>query len=197
MAPTYGLSSLPECPARRQLRKLGSEGEGEGEGRLIVLEGVHFWWVLTPVAMPHKIRYGRVSRRDCAGNGIASPTMTLLPHPYRLQRRAARLPVPQVKPVIREDCYMWKDDGAVNWHEVVVRLTQWVRRRVADPDDVDDLVQDILERLVRHGERLVTVGNPLGWMHRIAVNTIICSDFWSQRSLRSLRSIWLQMPREA
>jgi RNA polymerase sigma-70 factor (ECF subfamily) len=68
---------------------------------------------------------------------------------------------------------MWKDDGTVDWHEIIRRLTQWVRQRVDDPTETDDLVQDILERLVRHGERLVTVGNPLGWMHRIALNTII------------------------
>jgi RNA polymerase sigma-70 factor (ECF subfamily) len=68
---------------------------------------------------------------------------------------------------------MWKDDGTVNWHDVITRLTQWVRQRVGDPTEADDLVQDILERLVRHGERLVTVGNPLGWMHRIARNALI------------------------
>jgi RNA polymerase sigma-70 factor (ECF subfamily) len=68
---------------------------------------------------------------------------------------------------------MWKDDGTVNWHDVIARLTQWVRQRVSDPAEADDLVQDILERLVKHGERLVTVGNPLGWMHRVAVNVLI------------------------
>jgi RNA polymerase sigma-70 factor (ECF subfamily) len=68
---------------------------------------------------------------------------------------------------------MWKDDGTVNWHDVIARLTQWVRQRVSDPAEADDLVQDILERLVKHGERLVTVGNPLGWMHRVAVNALI------------------------
>jgi RNA polymerase sigma-70 factor (ECF subfamily) len=68
---------------------------------------------------------------------------------------------------------MWHDDGTVNWHEVIARLTQWVRPRVGDPTAADDLVQDILERLVRHGEQLVTVGNPLGWMHRIARNALI------------------------
>jgi RNA polymerase sigma-70 factor (ECF subfamily) len=68
---------------------------------------------------------------------------------------------------------MWKDDGTVNWHDVIARLTRWVRQRVSDPAEADDLVQDILERLVKHGERLVTVGNPLGWMHRVAVNALI------------------------
>jgi RNA polymerase sigma-70 factor, ECF subfamily len=68
---------------------------------------------------------------------------------------------------------MWQDDGTVNWHEVIERLTQWVGQRVGDPAGADDLVQDILERLIRHGEQLLTVGNPLGWMHRIALNAII------------------------
>lgn len=68
---------------------------------------------------------------------------------------------------------MWQDDGTVNWHEVIERLTQWVGQRVCDSAGADDLVQDILERLVRHGEQLLTVGNPLGWMHRIAANAII------------------------
>jgi RNA polymerase sigma-70 factor (ECF subfamily) len=68
---------------------------------------------------------------------------------------------------------MWQDDGTVNWRDVIARLTQWARQRVGDPAEADDLVQDILERLVRHGERLVTVGNPLGWIHRIARNALI------------------------
>jgi RNA polymerase sigma-70 factor (ECF subfamily) len=68
---------------------------------------------------------------------------------------------------------MWKDDGTVNWHEVIERLTLWVHQRVNDPPEADDLVQDILERLVLHGEQLATAENPLGWMHRIAINAII------------------------
>ena len=68
---------------------------------------------------------------------------------------------------------MLKDDGTVNWHEAIERLTQWVRPRMHDSADAEELVQDILERLVAHGEQLQTVGNPLGWMHRIATNAII------------------------
>ncbi|WP_179137813.1 sigma-70 family RNA polymerase sigma factor [Candidatus Entotheonella palauensis] len=74
---------------------------------------------------------------------------------------------------------MWKDDGTVNWHEVIVRLTQWVRQRVGDPAEAEDLVQDILERLVRREEQLAAVENPLGWMHRIAVNAMI--DLYRRR----------------
>jgi RNA polymerase sigma-70 factor (ECF subfamily) len=68
---------------------------------------------------------------------------------------------------------MLKDDGTINWHEAIARLTQWVRPRIHDSADAEELVQDILERLVAHGEPLQTVGNPLGWMHRMATNAII------------------------
>ena len=68
---------------------------------------------------------------------------------------------------------MLKDDGTVNWHEAIKRLTEWVRPRMQEPADADELVQDILERLVTHGAQLQTVGNPLGWMHRMATNAII------------------------
>ena len=68
---------------------------------------------------------------------------------------------------------MLKDDGTVNWREAIERLTQWVRPRIQEPADADELVQDILERLVAHEEQFQTIGNPLGWMHRMATNAII------------------------
>jgi RNA polymerase sigma-70 factor, ECF subfamily len=72
-----------------------------------------------------------------------------------------------------KDALMLKDDGTVNWHEAIERLTQWVRPRIHEPADADELVQDILERVIAHGEQLQTIGNPLGWIHRIAANAII------------------------
>lgn len=68
---------------------------------------------------------------------------------------------------------MLQDDGTVNWHEVIKRLTEWVRPRLQEPADADELVQEILERLVVHEDQLQTAGNPLGWMHRIATNAIV------------------------
>lgn len=68
---------------------------------------------------------------------------------------------------------MLQDDGTVNWHEAIKRLTEWVRPRLQEPADADELVQEILERLVVHGDQLQTAENPLGWMHRIATNAII------------------------
>ena len=68
---------------------------------------------------------------------------------------------------------MLKDDGTVNWREAIERLTQWVRPRIQEPADADELVQDILERLVTHEEQFQTIGNTLGWMHRMATNAII------------------------
>jgi len=68
---------------------------------------------------------------------------------------------------------MLQDDGTVNWHEAIKLLTEWVRPRLQEPADADELVQEILERLVVHGDQFQIVGNPLGWMHRIATNAII------------------------
>lgn len=68
---------------------------------------------------------------------------------------------------------MLQDDGTINWHEAIKRLTGWVRPRIPEPADADELVQEILARLVVHGNQLQTAGNPLGWLHRIATNAII------------------------
>ncbi len=68
---------------------------------------------------------------------------------------------------------MLSDDGELNWQAVIERLTQWVRHRVRDAADADELVQDILERLVANEKHLVAARNPVGWMHRVATNAII------------------------
>ncbi len=44
---------------------------------------------------------------------------------------------------------MLQDDGTVNWHEAIKRLTEWVRPRLQEPADADELVQEILARLNR------------------------------------------------
>ncbi|PON13722.1 RNA polymerase subunit sigma-24 [Candidatus Entotheonella serta] len=68
---------------------------------------------------------------------------------------------------------MLSNDGQVNWQEVMKRLNQWVHHRVHDPADADELVQDILERLLVNRTSLVGAENPVGWVHRVATNAII------------------------
>ncbi len=79
---------------------------------------------------------------------------------------------------------MVADDGQVNWQEVMKRLKHWVHYRVHDPADADELVQDILERLLVKQNSLVGAENPVGWVHRVATNTIM--DYY-RRSKRPVR----------
>lgn len=91
---------------------------------------------------------------------------------------------------------MLQDDGALNWQAVIERLTQYVRRRVHDPANADELVQDILERLVTNREQLLMVGNPLGWIHRVASNAII-DHYRRPRRNVALREVPAPEPQDA
>lgn len=57
------------------------------------------------------------------------------------------------------------------WNGVVSRLSSYVRRRV-DPALADDVVGEVLLRLVRHQDALNAADNPAAWMLRVAANTV-------------------------
>ena len=57
----------------------------------------------------------------------------------------------------------------VSWRTFEARLRAYVRRRV-EPAAVDDVVGDILLRLVQHRAALEAARNPLAWMLRLAAN---------------------------
>ena len=61
--------------------------------------------------------------------------------------------------------------AAEAWPAVEARLGAYVRRRVA-PGAAEDVVGDVVERLVRHREALATAANPTAWMLRVAANAI-------------------------
>ena len=65
------------------------------------------------------------------------------------------------------------------WAAVEARLRDYVRRRV-DRASRDDVVGDILLRLVRHREDFESADNPLAWMYRVAANAI--ADHGRRRS---------------
>jgi RNA polymerase sigma factor (sigma-70 family) len=60
--------------------------------------------------------------------------------------------------------------------EVVVRerarLRNFIRRRVADPSDVEDILQDVLYRLVEANRLLMPIEHVTGWLFRVARNRI-------------------------
>jgi RNA polymerase sigma factor (sigma-70 family) len=53
------------------------------------------------------------------------------------------------------------------------RLRNYIRRRVADPRDVEDIVQDVFSELVEANQRLMPIEHVTGWLFRVARNRII------------------------
>jgi RNA polymerase sigma-70 factor (ECF subfamily) len=63
---------------------------------------------------------------------------------------------------------IFADDG---WQGFLSKLRAYVHRRV-DPAWADDVVGDILLRLVRHRAGLQAASNPLAWMYTVAANAL-------------------------
>ena len=52
------------------------------------------------------------------------------------------------------------------------RLRNFIRRRVADPLDADDILQDVFYELVEANRLLMPIGHVTGWLFRVARNRI-------------------------
>jgi RNA polymerase sigma factor (sigma-70 family) len=53
------------------------------------------------------------------------------------------------------------------------RLRSFIRRRVPDPGDVEDVLQDVFSELVEANRLLMPVEHVTGWLFRVARNRII------------------------
>jgi RNA polymerase sigma factor (sigma-70 family) len=53
------------------------------------------------------------------------------------------------------------------------RLRNYIRRRVADPRDVEDIVQEVFSELVEANRMLMPIEHITGWLFRVARNRII------------------------
>src|SRR2546423_15623024 len=53
------------------------------------------------------------------------------------------------------------------------RLRDFIRRRVADPADVEDIVQEVFYELVEANRLLMPIDHVTGWLFRVARNRII------------------------
>src|SRR5215468_246979 len=53
------------------------------------------------------------------------------------------------------------------------RLRNFIRRRVPDPRDVEDILQDVFFELVEANRLLVPIDHVTGWLFRVARNRII------------------------
>jgi RNA polymerase sigma factor (sigma-70 family) len=63
------------------------------------------------------------------------------------------------------------------------RLRSFIRRRVPDPADAEDIMQDVLARLIEANEMLVPIEHVTGWLYRVARNRI-ADWFRARRSER-------------
>jgi RNA polymerase sigma factor (sigma-70 family) len=52
------------------------------------------------------------------------------------------------------------------------QLRNFVRRRVADPQDVEDILQDVFSELVEANRRLMPIDDVAAWLFRVARNRI-------------------------
>ena len=59
------------------------------------------------------------------------------------------------------------------WQEFHERLLSFIRRRVSNESDCEDILQDVFTRIHAHQERLVDVQSITGWIYRITRNAII------------------------
>lgn len=53
------------------------------------------------------------------------------------------------------------------------RLRSFIRRRVGDPRDVEDILQDVFTELVEANRLLMPIDHVAGWLFRVARNRII------------------------
>jgi len=53
------------------------------------------------------------------------------------------------------------------------RLRSFIRRRVADPRDAEDILQDVFHALVEANRLLMPIDHVTGWLYRVARNRIV------------------------
>ena len=77
-----------------------------------------------------------------------------------------------------------RDELAVVMTREQSRLRNFIRRRVADPRDAEDILQDVFAELVEANQLLMPIGHVSGWLFRVARNRII--DLFRKKKAESL-----------
>lgn len=65
------------------------------------------------------------------------------------------------------------DDRVLEWDEVRQNLTRFVARRIADPHDAEDVVQEVLLRIDRAIDSVDDATPHAAWVYRVARNAVI------------------------
>src|SRR6266571_2376816 len=63
------------------------------------------------------------------------------------------------------------------------RLRNFIRRRVPDPRDAEDILQDVFYKLVEANRLLMPIEHVTGWLFRVARNRI--TDLWRKKKPES------------
>src|SRR5215510_7362921 len=67
------------------------------------------------------------------------------------------------------------------------RLRDFIRRRVPDPRDVEDILQDVFYELVEANRMLMPIDHVTGWLFRVARNRI--TDLFRRKRPESLSDV--------
>jgi RNA polymerase sigma-70 factor, ECF subfamily len=58
------------------------------------------------------------------------------------------------------------------WQQHEGELRGWLRHRLGNPVDADDMLQDLFVKAMRQGERFCAVDNPRAWLFEVARNAV-------------------------
>ncbi len=70
------------------------------------------------------------------------------------------------------------------------RLLNFIRRRVPDPDDAEDVLQEVFYRLVEANRLVVPIEHITGWLFRVARNRI--TDLFRKKEPQSFSEIEIE-----
>jgi RNA polymerase sigma-70 factor (ECF subfamily) len=59
------------------------------------------------------------------------------------------------------------------WHEHEAELRGWLRHRLGNAVDAEDLLQDVFLKAVRQGEGFCAIGNARAWLYEVARNALV------------------------
>jgi RNA polymerase sigma-70 factor (ECF subfamily) len=68
------------------------------------------------------------------------------------------------------------------WHEMRTPLLRFIARRIDDPRDAEDVLQDVMLRIHRHAAELERFEHLGAWVHQVARSAIV--DFYRRRAAR-------------
>jgi RNA polymerase sigma-70 factor (ECF subfamily) len=68
------------------------------------------------------------------------------------------------------------------WQEMHASLLRFIARRVSDPRDAEDVLQEVMLRIHRHAGEMDEYENLGAWVHRVARSAIV--DFYRRRAAR-------------